>query len=71
MIAHKSEVVLDNIKLETIEAVHYIAKVANKQGQLLDCRDMFGDGSRWKHIGYSGFEICHRAVQSKIESGRL
>ena len=66
MTAHKAEAVLDNIKLETIEAVQYIARVTNKQGQLFDCKDMFGDGSRWKNIGYSGFEICHKAVAQAV-----
>jgi len=27
---------------------------------------MFGDGSRWKNIGYSGFEICHKAVAQAV-----
>ena len=58
---------MNNIKLETIEAVRYIANVANKQGQLFDCKTLFGDGSCWAHIGYSGFEICHRAVQIEIK----
>lgn len=58
---------MDKLRLEAIEAVHYIANVANKQGKLFEVGVLFGDGSRWRNIGRSGFEIAYKAVASEIE----
>lgn len=50
------------------EAVHYIANITKKQGFLPPLKACYGDGSRWKIIGFKWFEIAYQAVEEKYAS---
>ena len=54
-------------RVETIEALNYIADVFNKQEFIVDCKVLYGDGSRWKNIKYSGFETVYNVVLKEIK----
>ena len=63
----KTNELLTEKKVETIEALNYIADVFNKQGFIIDCRVLFGDGSRWKNLKYSGFETVYKVVLAELQ----
>lgn len=53
---------------QVLEAVNYIANITKKQGFLPPLKACYGDGSRWKIIGFKWFEIAYKALEEKYSS---
>jgi len=64
----KKPMISNEVEEQVIEAVNYIANIVKKQGFMPPLKMVYGDGSRWKIIGFKWFEIAYKAVEEKYSA---
>lgn len=50
-----------------VKAYNYIIAITEKQGHLLECKELFGDGTRFKPLTYMGFECVYYTIKEMLE----
>lgn len=58
----------DKAKEQLAEAVQYINKSYQLQGYLMDAKTLFGDGSRFRDLGFHHFQVVHRTFENHVDS---
>ena len=62
------ELELQQNKMSEIEkAIDYILKVAELQGFLVDKGTLYGDGSRWRYLSRTGFNMVWESVEQTLK----
>ena len=68
MILPEMEFELTRLKMIEIEkAIDYILKVAALQGYLIDAGTLYGDGTKWKILSRTGFNMVWESVQQTLK----
>jgi hypothetical protein len=49
------------------KALEYIIKVTKKQGYLMPCTCLFGDGSRFRPLSYQGFQLIYNSIKETLQ----